>query len=72
MRIYNPIVGGKYIEEIKLGTDKFLEVSDETGQKLLKMYLFLVDYNDPKYGPDYYDSNKPTTWFKIKRFLKIK
>ena len=71
MKIYNPILQGEYIEELDLNKDTFITVDDKLGEKILKKYPSLVNYDLPQYSPDYYDLHmRPTP--KVKRlFLKL-
>jgi len=58
MKLYNPILKGKYIKEIQMDIDKTIEVDDERGKELMGMYPYLVNMDDPKSKPSYIDIPK--------------
>jgi len=66
MRLYNPL-RGKYVNELNWETGTFKKIPNETAVKLLDAYEWLVNYDLPKYQPDYYDSIKKIRFKSIRK-----
>ena len=56
--LYNPILGGEYIQELKLNVDKYIQVDQNKYNSLTNKYPFLIDISKDIYQPSYIDKRK--------------
>jgi len=62
MKIYNPIVGGSFVNTIKgsFPPDTYKEFTPEEAGELLSKHPFLIDIEQDKYKPEFYKELKRT------------
>jgi hypothetical protein len=72
MKIYNPIVGGSYVNTIKgsFPPDSYKEFTEEESRKLMDEYPFLIDIEQDKYKPEFYKELKRTKCHILKTNLQ--
>jgi len=71
-KVFNPTVGGKPITlhgDI-LNVNESVDMSDIEGGKLMKRFPFLVDLNEPRFQPDFWQPKKLSLFTRF--LVKIK